>query len=144
MTPPFPPAAFLHLAQQLVAQVEPSSPEMREARVRTALGRTYYALYLLVRAEIMRRHGIPLRRLQHGVVYTRLQSSVASEEVRRVGRMLEWLYALRQKADYEPAADPAWRGRLEDPVGAGELAVSALAIAAKLPKLDFSAVAPLF
>jgi len=143
----FPPASFLHLAHQLATAGDaeaPPSPEVSAARVRTALGRSYYALYLLVREEISRRHGVSRRWLQHGTVYTRLQSTLASDEVRRLGRNLEWMYTLRQKADYELDPDPLWREHLEDAAGAAALARNALELAGTLPRLDFTPVAPLF
>jgi hypothetical protein len=142
----FPPTSFIHLAHQLVtsgAGEPPSSPEMTAARVGTALGRSYYAVYLLVRAEISRRHGISPRHLQHGTVYTRLQSPMASDDVRRLGRNLEWMYTLRQKADYELDPDPVWRGHLQDVEGAAAIAQTALELARTIPQLDFSPVAAL-
>jgi len=142
----FPPTSFIHLARQLVtsgAGEPPSSPEMTAARVRTALGRSYYAVYLLVRAELSRRHGILPRYLQHGAVYTRLQSSTASEDVRRLGRKLEWMYTLRQKADYELDPDSPWREHLHDVEGAEAIALTALELARAIPQLDFSPVAAL-
>ena len=142
----FPPTSFIHLAHQLVtsgAGEPPSSPEMIAARVRTALGRSYYAVYLLVRAEISRRHGIAPRHLQHGAVYTRLQSSTANDDVRRLGRKLEWMYTLRQKADYELDPDSPWREHLHDVEGAEAIALTALELAQAIPQLDFSPVAAL-
>ena len=146
MSVAFEPIAFLQLAQQLVGAGGSSlipSAAASEAQVRTALGRTYDALYLLVRREISRRHGILYRHLQHGTVYTRLQSPVASDEVRRLGRNLEWMYRLRQKADYELDPDGSWREHLTDEVRALGLAQLAMELAALLPRLDFSPVVPL-
>lgn len=142
----FEPIAFLHLAQQLVgpggAGLAPSAAAS-EARVRTTLGRTYYALYLLVRREISRRHGILYRHLQHGTVYTRLQSPLASDEVRNLGRNLEWMYTLRQKADYELDPDGSWREHLTDEGRALALAQLAMELAVLLPRLDFAPVVQL-
>lgn len=146
MSVAFEPIAFLHLAQQLVepgGSILAPSAATREARVRTTLGRTYYALYLLVRREISRRYGILHRHLQHGTVYTRLQSPLASDEVRRLGRSLEWMYTLRQKADYELDPDGSWREHLTDEVRALGLAQLAIELAALLPQLDFASVVPL-
>src|SRR5215218_9914836 len=96
------------------ARLQPLA-EANEARVRTALGRAYYALYLLVRAEIARRHGVSLRSLQHGAMYTRLQSPRASDEVRQLGLDLQLLYTHRQMADYELDPTLSWKEKLEDP-----------------------------
>jgi hypothetical protein len=140
----FPPADFLRVALELAidARRQPLA-DARSARVRTALGRTYYALYLLVRAEIARRHGIPVRHLQHGLVYTRLQSPLAGDGVRALGRDLERLYTLRQKADYELDPDLLWKEQLDDAVGAEALAHRAWELASALPQLDFSPIVPL-
>lgn len=140
MSSRFEPSDFLELARQLVPS---QGQELAEARVRTALGRAYYALYLLVRAEISRKHGILPRHLPHGTVYTRLQSPLASDEVRRLGRNLEWMYTLRQKADYELELGPAWRDRLTDATAATGVAQLAMEFAALLPRLDFSPLVPL-
>jgi len=141
----FPPTEFLSLAQQLLkdARLQPRA-EANSARVRTALGRTYYALYLLVRAEIARRHGVSLRSLQHGAMYTRLQSPRASDEVRQLGRDLQLLYTLRQMADYELDPAPSWKKQLEDAEGAAALVRRAGELARTLPRLDFSPVVSLF
>lgn len=146
MSVAFEPIAFLHLAQHLVgpgAATLSSSAAVSEARVRTTLGRTYYALYLLVRREISRRYGVLHRHLQHGTVYIRLQSPLASDEVRRLGRSLEWMYTLRQKADYELDPAASWREHLTDELRAFGLAQLAMEFAALLPRLDFSPVVPL-
>jgi hypothetical protein len=140
----FPPAEFLRLATRLIddARREPLS-ESNAARVRTALGRAYYALYLLVRTEIMRRHGVPVRSLQHGAMYTRLQSPRASDEVRQLGRDLQLLYTLRQKADYELDPAPSWKRQLEDPGGAEALVRRARELAGTISRLDFSPIVSL-
>jgi hypothetical protein len=133
----FTPTEFLRIAEQLL---EEPFGEMKGARVRTALGRVYYALYLLVRSEIARRHGVLLKHLHHGAVYTRLQSPRASEEVRLLGRDLQLMYTLRQKADYELDPDPSWNAQLQDAVGAAVLVQRAGELARALPRLDFSPV----
>src|SRR5215218_2154072 len=118
------------------ARLQPLA-EANEARVRTALGRAYYALYLLVRAEIARRHGVSIRSLQHGALYTRLQSPRASDEVRQLGRDLQLMYTLRQRADYEMDPPPSWKKQLEDPTGAEALVRRAGELARTIPHLDF-------
>jgi hypothetical protein len=112
--------------------------------VRTAYGRADYGLYLTVRSEIMRRHGLHQKKLNHGALYTHLQSSRASKRVRRVGFELQRLYALRQSADYELAPSHPWRSHLEDADLAATLATRALALSRTVSQLDFSPVVTLF
>jgi hypothetical protein len=68
---------------------------------------------------------------------------MASDDVRRLGRNLEWMYTLRQKADYELDPDPSWREHLQDVAGAAAIAQIALELARTIPHLDFSPVAAL-
>ena len=144
----FDPVDFILLARQLsTAPPENSAITptiLSSARVRTAYGRAYYGLYLTVRREIARRHGLHHRKLNHGAVYTHLQSPRASKSVRRVGRELQRLYVLRQTADYELAPSHRWRVDLDNADLAATLAIRALALSRMVPKLDFSPVVSLF
>jgi hypothetical protein len=133
----FDPAEFIALASRLASDPEAS-------RVRAAYGRAYYGLYLSVRRAIADRHRIHHRRLNHGALYSHLQSPRATTEVRRLGRELERLYTLRQKADYDLSPGEPWRGHLEDHRLAATLAARALTLSRALPRLDFSSVIPLF
>jgi uncharacterized protein (UPF0332 family) len=137
----FEPAQFFVVARWLVS--EHALRGAAAARVRTAYGRAYYALYLLVRAELERRHHIEPRWLQHGAVYTHLQSPRAGEQVRSLGRELQRMYTLRQKADYELDLPAEWEARMEDEALAADLVAAAASWAARLPHLDFSPVVPL-
>jgi uncharacterized protein (UPF0332 family) len=111
-----------------------------ECRVRTAYGRAYYALFLAIRAEIARRHGVPTRRMPHGALYTHLQHTAAGPSVRRLGRELERLYALRQKADYDLAPEASWVGTLQDRQYAELLTKQALDRMSGMSELDFSPI----
>jgi hypothetical protein len=143
----FDPADFLVVARDLAVRgrsvaeprVVPSA-----AYLRTAFGRAYYALYLLVRSEIARRHGINHRHLPHGALYTHLQSSRASGRVRELGRELQRMYEFRQKADYDLAPGARMTAQLEDTNLLNSLINRADEFAAELPHLDFSPVVPLF
>ncbi|MFL5540809.1 MAG: hypothetical protein ACJ8J0_17590 [Longimicrobiaceae bacterium] len=137
----FEPAQFFLVARWLVSEHAPREAEA--ARVRAAYGRAYYALYLLVRTELERRHHIRPRWLQHGAVYTHLQSPRAGEQVRSLGRELQRLYTLRQKADYALELPPEWEARMEDEALAADIVAAATTWAARLPLLDFSSVVPL-
>jgi hypothetical protein len=137
----FDPAEFLTIAREL-AEAGPRAGTT-PARLRTAFGRVYYALYLLVREELTRRYSIPYRHLPHGAVYTHLQSPRVSGRVRELGRDLQRMYRLRQKADYELAPDATVKGELEDAELVGSLARLAEERAKALPQLDFSPILPL-
>jgi hypothetical protein len=142
----FDPVEFLAVARGLIDE-RGSGAEFRDtraARVRTAYGRAYYALYLLVREELVHRHHILPRQLHHGAVYTNLQSPRAASPVRQLGRELQRLYTLRQKADYELAPDAGWEAQLENERAAAKLVALAADWAASQPRLDFSPVVPLF
>ena len=124
----FDPVDFILLARRLSADSAASGEVPRtlsSARVRAAYGRAYYGLYLAVRTAIANRHPIDRRKLNHGALYTHLQHSRAGQEVQRVGRELQRLYTLRQKADYELAPTDPWRGHLDDAVLAVTLAEQA-------------------
>lgn len=142
----FDPTDFLSVARDLTGSERLSAARMplRSAYLRTAFGRAYYALYLLVRAELSARHNIPYRRLPHGAVYTHLQSARASKHVRELGRDLQRMYTLRQKADYDVAPDAGVKWQLEDADLIDALIDRAEQLAATLPRLDFSPIVPLF
>ncbi|HVG43377.1 MAG TPA: hypothetical protein VM890_01565 [Longimicrobium sp.] len=143
----FDPVEFILLARRLSADA-PASGEVpaisSSTRVRAAYGRAYYGLYLGVRTEIVNRYRVNQRKLNHGALYTHLQSPRAATEVKSVGRELQRLYTLRQKADYELAPTDPWRGHLDDAVLATTLAEQALVLSRMLPRLDFSSVISLF
>src|SRR4051812_40040099 len=118
-------------------------PAASPARLRTGFGRAYYALFLLVRTEISVRYQVPYRRLQHGALFTHLQSVRASKHLRGLGRELQRMYTLRQKADYELAPDPNVKGQLNDPDLVEGLVDRVERLTKTLPRLDFASVVPL-
>jgi len=143
----FAPVDFILLARRLSADSAASGevPAISSsARVRASYGRAYYGLYLGVRTELVNRHRVNQKKLNHGALYTHLQSPRAAREVQRVGRELQRLYTLRQKADYELVPMDPWRGHLDDAVLAATLAEQALVLSRMLPRLDFSSVVSLF
>jgi hypothetical protein len=144
----FEPLQFAILARQLATGNLGAAFEgirtSPECRLRAALGRAYYALYLTTREVIARRHGIHPRRLSHGVLFTYLQHSTVSHEVRLLGQQLARLYTLRQKADYEVLPTPEWRRKLTDGRYVDLVAKQAIASALALERLDFGPVAELF
>ena len=142
----FEPGQFLVVARWLVSESNDANPlrHAEAARVRTAYGRAYYALYLLVRTELQRRHHLKPRQLHHGAVYTHLQSPQAGVQVRDLGRELQRMYTLRQKADYELELLPEWETRMQNVDAASDLVAAAASWAARVPHLDFLPVIPLF
>lgn len=89
---PFDPDGFLNIARQLWAGL-PS--DEREAVDRTAVGRLYYGAFLKIRRQL-RERGI--RATTFGSVHRALTSEITTL---RLGRQLEQLHALRNKADYD-------------------------------------------
>ena len=70
MIPVFNPTEFALLAHQLAAGdlrfAVDGALLSREAHLRAGFGRAYYALYLSIRASIVRRYRVPVRHLRHG------------------------------------------------------------------------------
>lgn len=143
----FEPLQYAVLARQLVAGTLDAAfggmGTSHECRLRAALGRAYYALYLTTRAVIARKHGIQERRLSHSLLYTYLQHSTASLEVQLLGQELYQLYTLRQKADYEVLPSGQWQRKLRDPKYVDLVAKQAIASVSALDRLDFGPVAEL-
>jgi hypothetical protein len=95
---PFDPLAFLELAKNLI---DGGSPQERE--LRTAVGRAYYAVFLLARDKM----GIRARRDVHKLTRDALK---ARPGYRSTGEKLSQLGRLRSVADYELVpADPNHR-----------------------------------
>jgi hypothetical protein len=99
MIQPFDPLAFLVLAQQLASQ------DRDEARLRTAVGRAYYALFLIAREKT----SVRKRRNVHKEVINALKKRKAYWST---ADMLRMLFRLRTVADYEllpkDAAERNW------------------------------------
>ena len=143
----FDPVEFAFLARQLAAGDLNASGEpaaSREAQLRAAFGRAYYAVFLAVRSVLLRRYHVRSRWVDHGKLFTHLQHSRAGEHLNHLGREIERLYRLRQKADYDlgPAAD--WQRRLANPVLADFLARQAIGLTSAVEELDFAPVVHLF
>ncbi|HEX6747169.1 MAG TPA: hypothetical protein VF092_07700 [Longimicrobium sp.] len=143
MSQSFEPVEFLDVAIEICTKARALSYPS-EPWVRTAAGRAYYGLYLIVRSAIADRHNISQRRLNHGAVCSHLQNSRLSHDVRAVGRHLEYLYALRRRADYELLPERHWQVRLSDPNAVMALTLEADRLARTVPHLDFTPIAHLF
>jgi len=143
----FEPIEFGVLARQLVtgslATRFDGHGTSDECRLRAALGRAYYALYLATRAAIVRKHGVPSRWITHGLLHTTLRHSKAGREVQTLGHEMRRLYALRQQADYELVPTREWQEKLTDRVYVDFMTKQAIASATALDSLDFGPVAAL-
>ncbi|HEX6747167.1 MAG TPA: hypothetical protein VF092_07690 [Longimicrobium sp.] len=143
----FDPIEFAFLARQLAAGdliVCGDPAASREAQLRAAFGRAYYAVFLVVRFVLLRRHHIRSQWVDHGNLYNYLQHSRAGEHLNHLGREIERLYRLRQKADYELGPTADWQRRLTNPVLADFLARQAIELTSAVEDLDFSPVVHLF
>ena len=138
----FAPEEFIHLARELARRKQSGGSEA--ARARTAHGRLYYGLFLTIRSILVHRHGLPSHTVKHGDLYRHLQHSTIQGALRELGRELEWLYSLRQKADYDLALSRGWQGKVENADFAAVAAARALALAQNVPQLDFAPIIPLF
>lgn len=87
---PFDPLDFLALAQSL------ASPGAPECELRTAVGRSYYALFLVARDKMRVRQ----RNKVHSETITRLRKV---KGYRSIADELDELFELRKVADYELA-----------------------------------------
>jgi len=143
---PFEPEEFLSVAIEICAKARALSPEIyaTEAWVRTAVGRAYYGLYLIVRSAITDRHRISAQRLSHGALCSHLQNSRVRREARAIGRHLEYLYSWRRRADYELTLEPHWQRRLSDPDAVMAVTMEAERLARTVHRLDFAPIVHLF
>ena len=143
----FEPLEYAVLARQLVigslvARID-GHVASDECRLRAALGRAYYALYLSIRGEIARRHNVPVHWITHGALHTFLRHSKAGRDVQALGHELRRLYALRQQADYEVVPASEWARKLADATFVEFMTRQAMSSVSTLERLDFAPVAEL-
>lgn len=137
----FVPEEFITFAGEVArAPALAGSPAVR---ARTAYGRIYYGLFLMVRAILVQRYGVPVRRVEHGRLFMRLQHSTIRGDLRDLGREMERLYSFRQQADYAVAPVRDVREMIEDPAIAAVVAGQTLTLAKRVPQFDFAPVAHL-
>jgi len=91
---------YLNLAQELVGQ--PTSLASREARLRTAISRAYYAAFCESRNHLRDKEGrqIPPEGTVHRYVRDEFKSS-ADKLRKQIGHDLDRLRSDRNKADYD-------------------------------------------
>ena len=110
MVMPFDPARFLAVANDLACQ----PPD--EGRLRTAVGRAYYSVFLLAREKT----GVPNKRNVHSRTHAALKRTSGC---RTAGDMLARLNRLREVADYQPLpTDPVDRDWIKNWSNAQQLA----------------------
>ena len=132
----FVPEEFITFASEVAhASSLAGSPAVR---ARTAYGRMYYGLFLIIRAILVQRHGVPVRRVEHGRLFMRLQHSTIRGDLRDLGRELERLYSFRQQADYVVAPTGNVREMIEDPAIAAVVAGQTLTLANRVAQFDFA------
>ena len=114
----FDPFEYVVLARQLLAGSLGAPFEGRrvseECRLRVALGRAYFALFLSIRNAIAQKHGIRVGWINHGLLHTYMRHSKAGSEMQALGHELRRLYALRQQADYVMNPTHEWHRKLTD------------------------------
>jgi uncharacterized protein (UPF0332 family) len=91
----FDPTLFLNMAQELGQTSE-------EERLRTAIGRAYYAVFLVAREKL----GVVTRRRVHQTVIEELKKTPG---MRAIGDQLDRLRQLRTEADYDLRSTSNWR-----------------------------------
>lgn len=90
---------YFNLAQELAGKV--TNPSTQEAKLRSAISRSYYAIYCLARNYLClrERHSIPGGREAKDFVH--MQFRIGSKERKKIGSNLDRLRTYREEADYE-------------------------------------------
>jgi len=143
----FAPTDFFDLAHELSSTGQnPVTSRLRNARVRTAFGRTYYGLYLLVRAAIAARHGTASRCAGSGTATsTRISRARNCGWMRgRLGVISSICTNFAGKRDYEMEPRGVWEEKLADSALATMTVAEARRFANTIPALDFTPVVHLF
>lgn len=91
----FDPTLFLNIARELGQTSE-------EERLRTAIGRAYYAVFLVAREKL----GVTTRKQVHQMVIEELRRKPGT---RAIGDQLDRLRRLRTEADYDLRSTSNWR-----------------------------------
>ncbi len=101
----FDPTDFLHFAEELF-EFEGAFNYI-DAKIRTILGRCYYAVYLNCAFKVL---GLKQeQRFNHELVYRSIKSK--GELGRKIAKELDYLWIYRTAADYYPTTPVKLRGR---------------------------------
>jgi hypothetical protein len=125
--------------------------DVREARVRTSLGRAYYALFVSVRRAIATKAG---KHVDHSIDHGQLQNLLMmgarqekdpknSGKLISLASLLSDLMTARLKADYALDPSTAWRTKLSDIGFARSQVDQARSAISQLPQIDLAAAARL-
>ena len=136
----FDPALFAQVGRSII---RPSSLD-KEARVRTAVGRAYYALFLAIRTEIRVQEGRPPHGRDDRIDHGNLKNSLASAnnpDLNRLSEILSRAYEARRQADYVLEPTGRWNGYFTKPRNAEKLLRSVEAEIRNLRNIDFKEMA---
>lgn len=113
----------------------------KEARIRTAIGRAYYALFLSIRTEIRTLEGKAIHgrgdQIDHGALKNFLYLA-KNTDLNNLARTLDELYEARRQADYVLEPTGRWERYYESPRNAKRLLKRAEAEIRRLPNIDFT------
>lgn len=133
----FDPALFAKVGRSITRQGSLD----KEARIRTAIGRAYYALFLAIRTAIRNREGKATHgrgdRIDHGKL-TNFLYAANDPELKGLAGILNDLYEVRRQADYvlEPVGN--WDGYFTKIRDTERFLKQVEATIRKLPNIDFT------
>ena len=111
----FDPALFAQVGRSIIRHGSLD----KEARIRTAVGRAYYALFLAIRTEIRVQKGRPPHGRDDRIDHGNLKNSLASannSDLNRLAEILSRVYEARRQADYVLEPVGRWDGYFTKPV----------------------------
>ena len=133
----FDPALFAQVGRSII---RPSSLD-KEARIRTAVGRAYYALFLAIRTEIRVQEGSASHGRDDRIDHGKLKDSLASannSDLNRLAEILSQVYEARRQADYVLEPIGRWDGYFTKPRNAEKLLKRVEAEIRNLQNIDFT------
>ena len=133
----FDPALFAQVGRSITRQGSLD----KEARIRTAVGRAYYALFLAIRTEIRVQEGSAPHGRDDRIDHGKLKDSLASAnnpDLNRLAEILSRVYEARQQADYVLEPIGRWDGYFTKPRNAEKLLRRVEAEIRNLRNIDFT------
>lgn len=90
---------YLNLARELTGK--PTAPANREAKLRTAISRAYYAAFIKARNHLRDREGLAIPKTGEAHRYVRQQFAVSPDRAhQKIAENLKYLLSYRRKVDY--------------------------------------------
>ena len=133
----FDPALFAKVGRSITRQGSLD----KEARIRTAIGRAYYALFLAIRTAIRNREGREIHgrgdRIDHGKLKNFLYAA-NDPKLKSLAGVLNDLYEARRQADYVLEPVGHWEGYFTRTRNAERLLKQVEATIRQLPNIDFT------